>query len=238
MFATQSLADIDGSAIAPAIVESCLTRVFLANERALEPQIARIYEKFGLNERQIEIAAGGVVAAGVGAARMGAGAVTGMAGGGRTAAATTVPPTRGPSGGPTGAGGGSPIGGGSAPGGPTPAGGGASSGSGGPTLETARVSPNSTSERGPSSSSSDAPGANAPASAGMEAGGPEAPFDSGVAAKAAPSRDGEPDWAKRMRRGQTLKSGVSAVTHAVRSGDRGGSGNLDPRQQARADLLR
>ena len=57
VFATQSLADIDGSAIAPAIVESCLTRVFLANERALEPQIARIYEKFGLNERQIEIVA-------------------------------------------------------------------------------------------------------------------------------------------------------------------------------------
>ena len=57
VFATQSLADIDGSAIAPAIVESCLTRVFLANERALEPQIARIYEKFGLNDRQIEMIA-------------------------------------------------------------------------------------------------------------------------------------------------------------------------------------
>ncbi len=57
VFATQSLADIDGSAIAPAIVESCLTRVFLANERALEPQISRIYEKFGLNDRQIEIVA-------------------------------------------------------------------------------------------------------------------------------------------------------------------------------------
>jgi type IV secretion system protein TrbL len=27
-----------------------------------------------------------------------------------------------------------------------------------------------------------------------------------------------------MRRGQALKSGVSAVTHAVRSGDSGGSG--------------
>jgi len=57
VFATQSLADIDGSAIAPAIVESCLTRVFLANERALEPQIASIYRKFGLNDRQIEIIA-------------------------------------------------------------------------------------------------------------------------------------------------------------------------------------
>ncbi|MBO9460711.1 conjugal transfer protein TrbE [Labrenzia sp. R5_0] len=57
LFATQSLADIDNSAIAPAIVESCPTRVFLPNERAFEPQIANIYRRFGLNERQIEIVA-------------------------------------------------------------------------------------------------------------------------------------------------------------------------------------
>jgi type IV secretion system protein VirB4 len=55
VFATQSLADIDGSAIAPAIIESCPTRIFLPNERALEPQIAAIYRRFGLNDRQIEI---------------------------------------------------------------------------------------------------------------------------------------------------------------------------------------
>jgi type IV secretion/conjugal transfer VirB4 family ATPase len=55
VFATQSLADIESSAIAPAIVESCPTRIFLPNERAAEPQIARIYERFGLNARQIEI---------------------------------------------------------------------------------------------------------------------------------------------------------------------------------------
>jgi type IV secretion system protein VirB4 len=55
IFATQSLADIDGSAISPAIVESCPTRIFLPNERALEPQIAAIYRRFGLNDRQIEI---------------------------------------------------------------------------------------------------------------------------------------------------------------------------------------
>ena len=55
LFATQSLADIDGSAIAPAIIESCPTRLFLPNERALEPQIAAIYRRFGLNDRQIEI---------------------------------------------------------------------------------------------------------------------------------------------------------------------------------------
>ena len=55
IFATQSLADIEGSSIAPAIIESCPTRIFLPNERAAEPQIARVYERFGLNERQIEI---------------------------------------------------------------------------------------------------------------------------------------------------------------------------------------
>ncbi len=57
IFATQSLADIDGSNIAPAIVESCPTRIFLPNERAFEPQIAAIYRRFGLNDRQIEIVA-------------------------------------------------------------------------------------------------------------------------------------------------------------------------------------
>ena len=57
VFATQSLSDIDASAIAPAIVESCPTRIFLPNERAIEPQITAIYRRFGLNDRQIEIIA-------------------------------------------------------------------------------------------------------------------------------------------------------------------------------------
>ena len=41
--------------IAPAIIESCPTRLFLPNERAIEPQITAIYRRFGLNDRQIEI---------------------------------------------------------------------------------------------------------------------------------------------------------------------------------------
>ncbi|MBS7538903.1 TraG/VirB4 family ATPase, partial [Ancylobacter lacus] len=57
IFATQSLSDIDGSAIAPAIIESCPTRLLLPNERAIEPQINAIYRRFGLNDRQIEILA-------------------------------------------------------------------------------------------------------------------------------------------------------------------------------------
>ncbi|KRE12640.1 conjugal transfer protein TrbE [Bosea sp. Root483D1] len=55
IFATQSLSDIDNSAIAPAIIESCPTRLLLPNERAIEPQITAIYRRFGLNDRQIEI---------------------------------------------------------------------------------------------------------------------------------------------------------------------------------------
>ncbi|MEX3014002.1 conjugal transfer protein TrbE [Gymnodinialimonas hymeniacidonis] len=57
VFATQSLADIDASPIAPAIIESCPTRIFLPNGRAFEPQIADTYRRFGLNDRQIEIVA-------------------------------------------------------------------------------------------------------------------------------------------------------------------------------------
>ncbi len=57
IFATQSLSDIDGSAVAPAIIESCQTRLLLPNERAIEPQITAIYRRFGLNDRQIEIIA-------------------------------------------------------------------------------------------------------------------------------------------------------------------------------------
>jgi len=55
VFATQSLADIERSSIAPALIESCPTRIFLPNERALEPQARAVYERFGLNTRQIEI---------------------------------------------------------------------------------------------------------------------------------------------------------------------------------------
>jgi type IV secretion system protein VirB4 len=55
VFATQSLADVERSIIAPAIGESCPTRIFLPNDRAREPQACSVYERFGLNARQIEI---------------------------------------------------------------------------------------------------------------------------------------------------------------------------------------
>jgi type IV secretion system protein VirB4 len=57
VFATQSLADIEQSALAPVLIESCPTRLFLPNANALEPQISAIYRRFGLNDRQIQILA-------------------------------------------------------------------------------------------------------------------------------------------------------------------------------------
>jgi type IV secretion system protein VirB4 len=57
IFATQSLADVSQSSIAPAIIESCPQRIFLPNARALEPQSASTYRRFGLNERQLELIA-------------------------------------------------------------------------------------------------------------------------------------------------------------------------------------
>ena len=59
VFATQSLADIAGSSIAPAVIESCPQRIFLPNDRAVEPQAREAYEHFGLNERQVELIARG-----------------------------------------------------------------------------------------------------------------------------------------------------------------------------------
>ncbi|KQM17249.1 conjugal transfer protein TrbE [Sphingomonas sp. Leaf24] len=55
LFATQSLADVADSTIAPAIIESCPQRILLPNDRAIEPQSRAAYARFGLNERQIEL---------------------------------------------------------------------------------------------------------------------------------------------------------------------------------------
>jgi type IV secretion system protein VirB4 len=55
IFASQSLADIADSGIAPAIIESCPQRVLLPNAAAIEPQGRAAYQRFGLNDRQIEL---------------------------------------------------------------------------------------------------------------------------------------------------------------------------------------
>jgi type IV secretion system protein VirB4 len=57
IFATQSLADIQRSSIAPALIESCPSRIFLPSPQAVEPQLRTVYEGFGLNDRQIGLIA-------------------------------------------------------------------------------------------------------------------------------------------------------------------------------------
>ncbi len=54
-FFSQSPSDVANSSIASAIIESCLSRIFLPNARATEPQQRAIYELFGLNSRQISL---------------------------------------------------------------------------------------------------------------------------------------------------------------------------------------
>ena len=55
IFATQSVADALNSSLVSALNESCPSRIFLPNDRAMEPNVAEGYEKLGLNARQIQI---------------------------------------------------------------------------------------------------------------------------------------------------------------------------------------
>ena len=57
IFATQSLNDVTDCEIAPAIIESCFTRVFLPNPNALSPGSEEIYLKFSLNDTERSIIA-------------------------------------------------------------------------------------------------------------------------------------------------------------------------------------
>jgi type IV secretion/conjugal transfer VirB4 family ATPase len=59
VFATQSLADVMNSSIAPALIESCPSRFFLPNPDALTPQVASFYSGFGLNDQQVRLIAMG-----------------------------------------------------------------------------------------------------------------------------------------------------------------------------------
>lgn len=57
VFATQQVSDATGSEVASAIVESCLSRIFLPNSRAREPMVAEHYRQMGLNEEQVRLLA-------------------------------------------------------------------------------------------------------------------------------------------------------------------------------------
>ena len=55
VFATQAIGDALDSAIATTLVEACPVRIFLPNDRALEPESASAYARLGLNQRQIQL---------------------------------------------------------------------------------------------------------------------------------------------------------------------------------------
>ncbi len=55
IFASQELADVEASPIASTIIEACLTRIFLPNDRAREPRSRSFYGRLGLNGRQIAL---------------------------------------------------------------------------------------------------------------------------------------------------------------------------------------
>jgi type IV secretion system protein VirB4 len=57
VFASQELADVEASSIASTIIEACLTRIYLPNDRAREPRSRAFYEALGLNSRQIALVA-------------------------------------------------------------------------------------------------------------------------------------------------------------------------------------
>jgi type IV secretion system protein TrbL len=47
-------------------------------------------------------------------------------------------------------------------------------------------------------------------------------FSAAAGGSASGGSGGPPEWARRLRRGQTISHGIQAAAHAVRSGDRGG----------------
>jgi type IV secretion system protein VirB4 len=55
IFATQSLSDVARASIAPALIESCPTKIFLPNSDAYTSTISDLYRSFGLTDAQIKI---------------------------------------------------------------------------------------------------------------------------------------------------------------------------------------
>ncbi|SNB72830.1 MULTISPECIES: P-type conjugative transfer protein TrbL [unclassified Agrobacterium] len=68
-------------------------------------------------------------------------------------------------------------------------------------------------------------GATGGSSTGGTIGGADTANDTASASSPAASTGGAPDWARRMKRSQSVSHGVQATAHAVRSGDSHGSGS-------------
>ena len=57
VFASQSLSDVAASTIAPALIESCPTTIYLPNAKALDPSTADIYRQWGLSDAELRVIA-------------------------------------------------------------------------------------------------------------------------------------------------------------------------------------
>ncbi len=57
IFATQNISDVRDSPIASTVFENCPTRLFLPNDKATNEEVRELYERFGLNQTQIELIA-------------------------------------------------------------------------------------------------------------------------------------------------------------------------------------
>lgn len=57
IFATQSLDEVKNSSIFTTILDSCLSRIFLPNSKALSEENKQLYHSIGLNDKKIEIIA-------------------------------------------------------------------------------------------------------------------------------------------------------------------------------------
>lgn len=60
ILATQSLSDASNSGILDVLVEATATKIFLPNSAATDEETSKLYQKMGLNSRQIEIIAGAI----------------------------------------------------------------------------------------------------------------------------------------------------------------------------------
>lgn len=60
IFATQTLDDIMEKPIFSTVLESCVSRIFLPNDKAFEKKNKAMYTAFGLNQQQIEIVASAI----------------------------------------------------------------------------------------------------------------------------------------------------------------------------------
>lgn len=57
VFATQEVADAAGSPIMPTILSACHTKIYLPDEEALAPAMAKAYRDFGLSDTEVQILA-------------------------------------------------------------------------------------------------------------------------------------------------------------------------------------